>query len=540
MLVVESISRELGGRNVLDRVSFAANAGEVVGVVGPNGSGKTTLLRVIAGEEPADAGRVSIARGAAVGYLPQGRRFALGTPVRVLFPRVFAEAGGDRLADLAARIATESEPGALGILEREFDALLALSAGPAAQLDTAALRSELGVQGIGGETLAETLSGGELTKLGLVELAASKPAILLLDEPTNHLDLPAIEWVERFIARFAGPVLVVSHDRTLLDSCATSILELDARSHTAEVFAGNYSAYANEKARREADQWQRYEQQQKQERHLREVISNIETKARGIEQSTIDYARRKKALKIARRAVTLRSRVERQLESSEHVERPEKPVHGLGGRFTAENGGPSTLLVAENAGLSVGTRVLVQGLTFRVERGARLVVAGANGSGKTTLLRAILGDHPVAEGELRLASAAVVGYLAQQEEADEEGEAFGALTPVEALRKTTPMSEVEANNFLHRFLLGRDQLHTPLGRMSYGERRRFALASLIARGTNLLLLDEPTNHLDVASREAFEAAFSAYEGAAVVVTHDRYFMDRFADEILDLGVVPRR
>jgi len=210
-------------------------------------------------------------------------------------------------------------------------------------------------------------------------------------------------------------------------------------------------------------------------------------------------------------------------------------VHGLGGRFAAEGGGPSTLLVAENVGLVVGGRELVEGLTFHVERGARLVVAGANGSGKTTLLRAILGQHPVSAGELRLASAAVVGYLAQQEQADQEGLALGALTPVEALRKTTAMSEVEANNFLHRFLLGRDQLHTPLERMSYGERRRFAIASLIARGTNLLLLDEPTNHLDVASREAFEAALASYEGTAVVVTHDRYFIDRFADEVLDLG-----
>jgi len=337
------------------------------------------------------------------------------------------------------------------------------------------------------------------------------------------------------VARFAGAVLLVSHDRALLDACATSILELDARAHTAEMFAGNYSAYAAEKARREADQWQRYEQQQKQERHLRQVISNIETKARGIEQSTVDFAKRKKALKIARRAVTLKARVERQLESSEHVERPSKVVHGLGGRFAAEGGGPSTLLVAENVGLVVGGRELVEGLTFHVERGARLVVAGANGSGKTTLLRAILGQHPVSAGELRLASAAVVGYLAQQEQADQEGLALGALTPVEALRKTTAMSEVEANNFLHRFLLGRDQLHTPLERMSYGERRRFAIASLIARGTNLLLLDEPTNHLDVASREAFEAALASYEGTAVVVTHDRYFIERFADEVLDLG-----
>jgi ATP-binding cassette subfamily F protein 3 len=533
MLVVDSITMELGGRLVLDRADLVANPGEVIGIVGPNGSGKSTLLRVIAGEARADAGHAVLEPHRRLGYLPQGRVFEPGRAVGDVFPLVFASAAEVRLEQLAKRMSAAFSETEFEQLARAYDTLLQTIGSGGASADTVALRRELRVAGIEASREASTLSGGELTKLGLVEIAAGAFDILLLDEPTNHLDLAAIRWVEGYLRQFAGAAVLVSHDRTLLDVVATAIVEIDARTHRSETFAGNYSEYADEKNRREADQWQRYEQQQTEERHLRQVISAIETRARGIEQSTVDFAKRKKALKIARRGVTLRNRIERQIESADHVQRPEKAIHGLHGSFIAEKGGPATLLMADNVALAVGGRELIGGLTFRVERGDRLAVIGPNGAGKTTLVRAIRGRHPVSAGQLRLAGGAIVGYLAQQE-GDELGIASG-LTPVEALRRTNPMSEVEANNFLHRFLLSRDQLHTPLSRLSHGERRRFALAELIARGTNLLLLDEPANHLDLPSREAFEAAFGTYAGAAIVVTHDRYFIDRFATAVLDMG-----
>ncbi len=533
MLVVESVSKELGGRLVLENIRFAVNPGEVVGIVGANGSGKTTLLRIMAGEERPDGGRVELPRLVRVGYLPQGRAIGPGTATATCFPRTFAGAGEDRLSAVAAGMAGARDAAELARLSAEYDALLAAPAGEGG-VDSGRLKRELRVDGIAPGALAATLSGGEMTRLGLVEVAASSPGVLLLDEPTNHLDVGAIEWVQRYIAGFRGPVVVVSHDRSLLDACATAIVEIDARTHRAEMFAGNYTAFAEEKARREATHWQRYEQQQKEERHLRSVISNIETRARGIEQSTIDFAKRKKALKIARRAVTLRSRIERKLESAEHVERPGKALAGLEGRFRAVPGG-STLLTADGVALAVAERTLVSGLTFHVDRGARLAVVGPNGSGKTTLLRAIQGEHALAAGELRLAGSAVPGYLPQQQPGDREGSESSSLTPVEAIRRVTTMTDAEANNFLHRFLLARDQLRTPLGQMSYGERRRFALSLLIAKGTNLLLLDEPANHLDLPSREAFEAALEAYEGAAIIVTHDRYFVERYASDVLDFA-----
>jgi ATP-binding cassette, subfamily F, member 3 len=532
MLTVDSISYETGGRLVLDRASFNANAGDVVGIVGPNGSGKTTLLRILAGELKADSGRVIAAPRLELAYLPQGRATRKGQAVGDLFPALFADAAAGQLTRLAARLAEATDTSEIEALGREYDALVAALSAPTQPGGDDLLRA-LDIDGISQDRDATTLSGGEMTKLGLVQAVSARPDILLLDEPTNHLDLPAIRWVERYLRSFAGAAIVVSHDRALLDEVATSIVEIDARTHRTETFAGNYTAYAEERARREADQWGRYERQQKEERHLREVISNIETRARGIEQSTIDFAKRKKALKIARRAVTLRNRVERQLTSAEHVERPAKAIHGLQGAF-ATTEGPATLVGAEDAQISVGDRPLIAGLTFRVDRGDRLAITGPNGIGKTTLFRAIQGEHPVSGGQLRLAGAAAIGYLPQQDSSDVSYLA-SSLTPVQALRRSTTMSEVEANNFLHRFLLSRDQLNTPLAQLSFGERRRFALAGLIARGTNLLLLDEPTNHLDLPSREAFEAALEGYEGAAIVISHDRYFIERFADDVLDLA-----
>jgi ATPase subunit of ABC transporter with duplicated ATPase domains len=338
--------------------------------------------------------------------------------------------------------------------------------------------------------------------------------------------------VQAFIARFPGAVVVVSHDRALLDECATSILELDPHTGHAEMFAGGYTDYANEKARREAEAWEAFRRQQREERALKRTISAIESRSRNIENRTINFYVRKRAKKVARRATTLKARLERQLESAEHRDRPNKGAQGFHGGFQAAEAGATRLLTAIDVALEVEGRPLIAGLSFVLTRGERLVISGPNGCGKTTLLRAVLGERSVAVGSLAVSGSAQIGYLPQSEDLSPEEQ---ALTCVQLLRRAVPMPEADAYNFIHRFLFGHDQLTTPVGRLSYGERRRFSLARLVLGGTNLLLLDEPTNHLDLPSREAFEAAFASFEGAAIIVTHDRYFIDQFADEVLDLG-----
>ena len=514
---------------MLSGVSFSANPGQPIGLVGVNGSGKTTLLRIIAGEMVADGGRIEMPPGMRVGYLPQGRSFADGETIAEAFPLIFAGeiSPETRLAEVAEALATASDPADVARLETEYDDLLGQlsESSERPSFDDIALRTP------DPATIASTLSGGEVTKLALLELAAQQPNILLLDEPTNHLDIAGIEWLEGYVHAFAGAVIIVSHDRSLLDACAVEIVELDAREGGAETFAGNYSAYAEEKARRREDQWARYRLQQREEAHLKRVVSTIESRTRSIENSTIDFAIRKKAAKVMRRGVTLRARLERQADSADRVEKPQAATQAFAGSFSTDDHGRARLLLAENVALEIGGRRLFDGLSFDVSRGQRVALLGPNGSGKTTFFRAILGEIGIAGGLLEVAGSARVGYLPQGETLDD-----GDLdrTPIELFRRDREMSTVEANNLLHRFLFGHDRASRPLREMSYGERRRLALARLVLRGANLLLLDEPTNHLDIPSREAFETALDAFEGGALVVTHDRYFIERFADTVVEL------
>ncbi|MGH2608788.1 MAG: ABC-F family ATP-binding cassette domain-containing protein, partial [Tepidiformaceae bacterium] len=440
----------------------------------------------------------------------------------------------DNLTELAAHMASESNPQAAAQLAHAYDALLARVASIPTGFDLRAAWDALALRPIDPGTPAGTLSGGELTKLGLLNAFASAPDLVLLDEPTNHLDLGGMAWLEDQLESFRGAALVVSHDRVLLDNVADRILELDARTGTGEIFPGGYTDYAAEKARRHADQWSAYDRQQREERKLKKAISAIESRSRNIENRTIHFYFRKRAKKVARRAVTLKARLNRQAESAEHVDRPDKQAQGFYGAFTATDRSASRLIGADRLSLAVAGRTLFDGLTFDVRRGERVALLGANGAGKTTLLRAIIGEHPVSSGELFVTASAKVGYLAQDDPSHASPTEDGALTPVALLRRSIPMSEIEVNDFLHRFLFGHDQLRTPIARLSYGERRRLDLARLVLSGANLLLLDEPTNHLDLPSREAFESAFASFEGAALVVTHDRHFIERFVHRVVEL------
>ena len=535
MLSVASLGRELGGRSVLKDVTFNLERGELLGVVGPNGAGKTTLLRVLTGLDRPDSGRVTLAPGATVGYLAQGFAGRENETAAIAFPRAFAaEDAGRELERLAQAMADEQDSAKADALSAEYDALLQRLSS-SAEFDLGAAREALSLGDIGPDARLGRLSGGELTRLGLLDLVAAAPDLLLLDEPTNNLDVAGLAWLEAALRGFRGAIVTVSHDRAFLDSCARQVLELRPGGAGSEVFAGNYSDLLAEKARRLAEQQTAYERQQREEAQLKQAIHKIETRAKGIENRTIDFAKRKKALKIARRAVTLKARIERDLESVNHVDRPESKPKGFAGNlaFASATGGATRLVSVTDAALEIGGRRLFEGLDFAVDKGECVVISGPNGRGKTTLLRAILGQHPVAEGEISLSPSAAVGYLAQQDDPAVVA-ADAGLSPVDLLRRTAPMTEADATNFLHRFLLGHDQVRTPVASLSYGERRRLSLAIIVRGGANLLILDEPTNHLDLDSREAFETALEGYEGAILAVSHDRRFTERFADVVVEL------
>jgi len=534
MIKVNNVSKHFGARTVLDGASFTVTGH--AGIIGPNGSGKTTLLNIVAGAMSADAGGVDVGSGTPLGYLKQGYAYAQGRSVSEVFPSAFAaSSAGRRLEELARKMAIQTDPGEREPTEDAYSALVAEMESAPAEAEVDELRRALSLRAVDADERVGGLSGGEQAKLGLIEVVVSRPRGLLLDEPTNNLDLLSLEWLEDYLDGFDGPALIVSHDRALLDRHVDLILDLDAKSGKVEVFPGDYAQYVEETARREADLWDRYRAQQRSERGVRQEIRRIKAKAQVTETRTINDHYRRKAKKVARRALVLQRRLERQLESDDRVEKP-KASYGLKADISPAQRSGDRMLAVTGVRIEVPDRTLLADVEFEIGWGERVVMLGPNGCGKTTLLRAIQGLHELSAGSVKTSPSVSVGYLAQ---AEEEASGGGSMTPLEAIRAVSPISETEARRFLHRFLFTGDEALTPIARLSYGERRRLALASLVLSGANLLLLDEPTNHLDIPSREAFELALGEYQGAMIVVTHDRYFIDRFADRtlVIDAGRV---
>ena len=537
MLRVQGLNKRFGGRAVLRDVSFVVNRAECAGLVGPNGSGKSTLIKLIAGALEPDAGHIATSPSATIGYLPQAIDLPLHTKASDAFPALFdANSATARLEALAVRLAAERDDEHAARLSHDYDTLLReversqLAQHRSQQWNVSQHWDGLGLRAVDADEPVDRFSGGERTKLALLDCLARRPDILLLDEPTNHLDLPGLAWLEHQITSFAGRVLLVSHDRALLDACATIIVSIDARDGAADVFRGDYSAWADEQARREQELWDRYRRQQREERRVKRSISAIESRARHLEQETIHFYYRKRAAKVARKSTVLKARLRRELAGADHVDRPAKKPRGFRHDFDEGARTSTRLLSVENATLSVQGRPLLRDVSFEVERGQRVVLLGPNGSGKTTLLRAVLGDHSLDAGRIYRGPSVQIGYLSQEEPGVEDDQR----TAIDLLSASRPWSRTQSANFLHQFLFSHDQVTTPIARLSYGERRRLALARFVVQGANLLLLDEPTNHLDLPSREAFESALAGYPGGALIVTHDRYFIERFADKLYEL------
>ncbi len=521
MLQLNDVSKSYGPRSVLRGASFVVNRGEALGVIGPNGSGKSTLLRIAAGHLTPDGGRVDMPAGSRVAYLGQAVESPEGANAGSRFPSLFPEAAPAALEAIGARIA---EGDASTVLLEQYDALV-VAVGRGEEART--LLEELGIGHVDEGTSLQHLSGGELAKLALAEVMGSGADVLLLDEPTNHLDLAGIRWLEERLAAFEGAVLVVSHDRALLDEVADGLVVLSADGEPPEVFAGSYSEWIDERERRRAEQWAAFGRQQRDERRLKDHLTQLESRSRYIENSTTNFAIRKKAEKIARRSTTMKRRLEREAASAERVERPTDRAHGIGVQFGDAAKSASRLVELVGVDLAPGGTTILGGLDLALGRGDRVALVGPNGSGKTTLLRAILGEVPPARGSVSVAGSARLGYLAQEDALDHLLDA----TAVEAVRREAGVSTVDASNFVHRILLGHEQATTPLRRLSYGERRRLALSLLMLKGANVLLLDEPTNHLDLESREAVEAALDGFEGALLAVTHDRYLIGALASTV---------
>lgn len=530
MYTVNDLSKRFGDTLLFEHVSFSINPGDRIGLVGPNGTGKSTLLRILAGENHPDSGSIAPGPGVRVGYLRQGFTDVpdgtladlLDIPTGGLF-----EAQRD-LIEATAAFSDSADPEAVaGRFQQATDTFDALG-GYAAVDRVEALLDRFGLGGLAPDRLLDTLSGGQKTRAGLAGLLATAPDLLLLDEPTNHLDTDALRWLANVLAGYPGAVLIVSHDRGFLDQLATRILAIDPLTRTVDDYTGTYSTYVASKHQEEEDAEAAWKRQQVQIERMTRDIRAAEGKARAIEASTIDYAVRKKAAKIARPAVVRKRKLERLLESEEAASKPVRRW-SMALDLSGDPDGARDVASLDRVGISLGGTPVLQDIDLLVRRGDRIALVGPNGSGKTTLMRIIAGDLLPDYGTLRLGPGVRAGYLAQ-----EQHTLNADLTVLEQARSIAPGSESDLRTFLHKFLFGGDMALRRVGDLSYGERARLMLALLALKETTLLLLDEPLNHLDITSREEFEHALARFEGTTIMVSHDQYMIDRFATRVLAL------
>jgi ATP-binding cassette subfamily F protein 3 len=530
MLQLSNISKHYGDVTVLERVSFTVNPGDRWGLVGPNGCGKTTLLRIIAGQERPDTGSVQFhPPDLRLGYLEQGQQYAEGDSL-VDFLQVgerALEAASERVAQLATAMAAAEGADLDHLMEAYSQALAELEVLAEAgtpQHQAEAVLAGLGLGDLSLDTPVAHLSGGQKTRLGLARVLTGDPQLLLLDEPTNHLDIAMLEWLEAWVKEFSGAVLLVTHDRMLLERTVDTILELDPETHTVTPYPGAFEDYVQAKVREREKQWTAYKDQQERFARLERGVRRLSNYAGAIERGTVDFHIRKIAKGIARRAVVQQRRLEREMEE-EHIDKPRQTWHmKLAFEDTPESG--QDVLVFSDLDVGYGSEPLVRGASDVLRSGERVALVGPNGAGKTTLLRVFAGQLPPLGGEVRLGVNVKPGYYAQEQETLNLKS-----TPLETVAEVAAMSETDVRSFLHYFLFSGDEVFVPVGSLSYGERARLVLARLVATGCNFLLLDEPINHLDIPSRAQFEQAMLAFEGTVLAVVHDRYFIQRFATSV---------
>ena len=522
---LQSAGRVYGGRTVFRDISWAIDDGEKIGLVGPSGCGKSTLLRLLARVELPDEGEVTWRRGLSVAYLEQelpgsADETALGI---LMASREDIAAIERELSEAERQMA---DPDILADAAR-FDAVLAEHArllqlhedAGASMLRNRAegLLRTLGLEEYAWEVPTSTLSGGQRKIIGLARCMLAEPDLLLLDEPDNHLDLRRKGMLEAAIVDFAGAVVVVSHDRYLLDEVATAIVEMDPGRDGTKLtrWEGNYTTYATEKELALIRQQQQFVAQQKEIARLEAAIVRFKEWARVVvDERHIKQARNK----------------QRQIDSMDKVDRPVMERRKMSLHFTASRRGGQKSVELRDVYKAFGDTIILAGANLTVMKGERVGIVGPNGSGKSVLLKLMQGRMAVDEGEVWVGPSVSFGYYSQEHETLDPGR-----SAVAAVRETKNMYESDAVAILGRFLLPYDAMQQPVARLSGGEKSRVQLACLMQMGANCLLLDEPTNNLDIPAAEVLEAALDAFEGTIILVSHDRYLLDRLVDRIVEVN-----
>ena len=494
------------GENLLDGLTFEIQEGECVAILGRNGCGKTTLFNILTGQMDYDSGEVYVNPNKKMGLISQIPRFPEGFTVEDVLRSAYADVM--RIRRKMELLECDMTNGATEELLREYDRLAnAFQAGGGYEMDVEVdkICNGLGISQQQRQQPFDSLSGGEKTRMNLARLLLEKTDILLLDEPTNHLDLNSVEWLEGYINAFKGTVLAISHDRYFIDQVADRVIEI-SEGH-AEFYSGNYSYYMDEKQARFDLQLKQYEQEQAKLKQLGYTVERM--KGWGINNRTL-----------YRRAMSIQHRMER-------IQKTEKPKkeRTMKASFGEKDFSGDVVFKLKNLSKSFGERTLFSDVNLNVEGGERIALLGDNGTGKSTFIRCLLGEEDCG-GKIQFGPTVKWGYLPQIIHFDHPERTLYDTMLYE--KNCTPQT---ARDRLGQFMFQGEDVFKQVKNLSGGEQSRLRLCMLMDEKINLLILDEPTNHLDIASREWVEAAIEEFEGVLLFVSHDRYFIEKFAERI---------
>lgn len=506
---IQQISKMLGGNTIFENLSLDIKSGDKLGIVGRNGSGKTTLFKLIAGVEPPDAGQIHYKKGTTIGYLSQIPSFEKTTSGYDVLKSAFAELVTiqQQLAELELKLSDAEDENLerlllqYGQLQDEF-----------VRRDGYSMDSEIEkvINGLQLRLFVERdfrdMSGGEQTKVMLGKLLLTQPDLLLLDEPTNHLDLFAVEWLEEFLADYAGTVVIISHDRYFLDHVVKKVADLEEGE--LHLYIGNYSSFIQEKEERLLREFQDYEEQQKKIKKMKEAIKRLRIWANEANPPNAGLHRQARNM-------------ERALERIEKVRKPLLAPKKMGLTFESAQRSGKEVVIIQGARKYFGEKELLSEADLLIYWKDRTAIVGRNGSGKSTILKMLIGQLNPDSGVCKLGSNVKVGFLSQHFEMSDPKERL-----IDTFREEVNMEEGESRHVLAKFMFYGPDVFKRVGDLSGGERMRLRLAQLMHQDVNLLMLDEPTNHLDIESREVLEDALEDFSGTILAVSHDRYFLNK--------------
>ena len=512
ILQANKIERSFAGEVLFDNISLQVDERDRIALVGKNGAGKSTLLKILVGEEEPTSGEINKKRDLSLSYLAQDSRFESSNTIYDEMLHVFEDLRKTEKALRQMELEMGEKTGAdLDKLMQDYDRLseeFRQAGGFTYEADIRAILNGFKFDESMWQMKIEELSGGQNTRLALAKMLLEKPNLLVLDEPTNHLDIETIAWLENYLVNYSGALLIVSHDRYFLDKVAT--ITLDLTKHSLDRYVGNYSSFVEQKEQKLLTEAKNYEKQQKE-------IAALE-----------DFVNRN----LVRASTTKRAQSRRkQLEKMERLDKPEAGTKSAHMTFHSDKTSGNVVLTVEEAAVGYDDQVLSEPINLDIRKMNAVAIVGPNGIGKSTLIKSIVGQIPFIKGEARFGANVEVGYYDQTQ---------SKLTPHNSVLdelwndfKLTP--EVEIRNRLGAFLFSGDDVKKTVGMLSGGERARLLLAKLSMENNNFLILDEPTNHLDIDSKEVLENALIDFDGTLLFVSHDRYFINRVATQVLELS-----